>query len=258
MNFHLNLPAYLQRIDYHGELKPTVNTLRALHRAHMLNVPFENLSIHAGEPIQLEEAWLFDKIVTRRRGGFCYELNGLFYCLLTELGFRVDRLSARVAHADGSFGPEFDHMALLVHLDELWLADVGFGASYLEPIRLNLQEVQTDAAGVFRIIAFEDGFVMQEWVDGKFESQHRFTLTPHLLSDYAEMCRYHQTSPASHFTQKIVCSQATLDGRLTLSGNRLIQTRQNEKKETLLDGTDEISTALLNYFGIRWSPKEQK
>lgn len=246
----MNLLAYLQRIAYSGSLNPTLDTLRALHRAHMLTVPFENLSIHHGERIQLTPEWLFDKIVTRNRGGFCYELNGLFAELLSELGFRVERLSARVARSAGGYGPEFDHMVLLVHLDEPWLVDVGFGDSYLEPLHLRLGEEQRDPAGHFRIMKAEGGLVMQEQVEGKFEDQHFFTLIPRSLSDYEGMCHYHQTSPESSFTQKIVCSKATSGGRLTLSSNRLIRTHEGVKEETTLDGPEQVRQALEEHFRI--------
>jgi N-hydroxyarylamine O-acetyltransferase len=112
--------AYLERIGYRGPLAPTAETLRRLHLAHLLSVPFENLSIHAGEPIVLDDEALFDKIVVRGRGGFCYELNGLFAALLRSLGFKVEMLSAAVMGRAGEFGPEFDHMALLVTLAERW------------------------------------------------------------------------------------------------------------------------------------------
>src|SRR5215216_6410072 len=110
----MDIPAYLDRINYHGAIDPTAAALRELHRAHLLAVPFENLDIHLGRPIVLEQQALFAKIVTRRRGGFCYELNGLFALLLRDLGFDVTLLAAGVARADGSFGPEFDHLTLLV------------------------------------------------------------------------------------------------------------------------------------------------
>ncbi len=251
----MNISQYLHRITYSGPLVPNEDTLRALHRAHMLTIPFENLSIHAGERIQLNEAWLFDKIVTRARGGFCYELNGLFGRLLTELGFRVDRLSARVATSDGGYGPEFDHMALLVHLAEPWLVDVGFGDSYLEPLRLNERGEQLDPAGKFRIVELDGGFGMQEWVEDTFATQHFFTLMHHPLVDYEGMCQYHQTSPASSFTRKIVCSQATPNGRLTLSGNRLIQTTLGRREEVELASAEEVSAALKKHFGIHWTQK---
>src|ERR1051325_3885187 len=127
---HLDVEAYLRRINYHGPTNPSPTTLRALHVAHLRSVPFENLSIQAAEPIVLNDEALFEKIVGRRRGGFCYEANGLFAALLRALGFKVSMLSAGVADAEGVFGPPFDHMALMVSLERRWLLDVGFGASF--------------------------------------------------------------------------------------------------------------------------------
>src|SRR5713226_8538960 len=117
----MDIKAYLKRINYRGSLAPTAQTLRELQVAHLLSVPFENLSIHSGEPVILEDEALFEKVVVRRRGGFCYELNGLFSALLQALGFDVRMLSAGVRRSSGEFGPEFDHMALLVTLDRRWL-----------------------------------------------------------------------------------------------------------------------------------------
>src|SRR5918912_1986724 len=108
----MDVAAYLDRIDYRGPLEPTAETLRRLHVAHLLAVPFENLNIGMGWPIVLDQDALFAKIVVRRRGGFCYELNGLFAALLRTLGFDVVMLSAGAASATAGFGPDFDHMAL--------------------------------------------------------------------------------------------------------------------------------------------------
>src|SRR5271169_327828 len=130
----MDVQAYLQRIEYDGPRRPSAACLRALHRQHLFTVPFENLDIPLGNPIVLDLAHLFDKIVVRRRGGFCYELNGLFGELLTAMGFKVQMLAARVHRDDGPFGPEFDHMLLKVELEEPWLADVGFGESFVNPI----------------------------------------------------------------------------------------------------------------------------
>src|SRR6266478_8207742 len=112
----MDIRAYLQRLDYTGAIAPNAETLRLLQLAHLRAVPFENLSIHSREPIVLDDRALFEKIVSRRRGGFCYELNGLFAALLRALGFEVEMLSARVATAEESVGPDFDHMTLLVTL----------------------------------------------------------------------------------------------------------------------------------------------
>ena len=126
-----DLGAYLDRIGYTGTPDATIETLRALHVAHLLSVPFENLDIHLGRTIVLDESHLFEKIVRQRRGGFCYELNGLFAGMLRALGFRVTMLSAGVARKSGGFGPEFDHMTLTVDVgEEQWLADVGFGDGF--------------------------------------------------------------------------------------------------------------------------------
>ncbi|MEO6393687.1 MAG: arylamine N-acetyltransferase, partial [Pyrinomonadaceae bacterium] len=124
------LDRYLTRIGYAGSTEVSPQTLRDLQLAHLYSVPFENLDISAGRYIRLDLDRLFEKIVNERRGGFCYELNGLFSAMLRSLGFSVDRLAAGVANKSGGFGPKFDHLTLLVHLPEPYLADVGFGDSF--------------------------------------------------------------------------------------------------------------------------------
>lgn len=247
----MDVSAYLGRIGYRGTPAPTAETLRRLHVAHLLTVPFENLSIHAGEPVVLDDAALFDKVVGRKRGGFCYELNGLFGALLRGLGFRVEMLSAAVANSAGGFGPEFDHMALLVTLEERWLADVGFGDSFVEPLLLDERAEQAQGSRAFRIE--EEGgrlLLLRRDAGGAWEPQYRFGLEPHAFADYAEMCRFHQTSPESHFTRGRVCSRLTAEGRVTLSGARLIETRGGERVERELAGDEEREAALLEHFQI--------
>ena len=142
-------------------MAPLRRTLRALHRAHLMTVPFENLSIHLGEPISLAAGNLMDKIVTRRRGGFCYELNGAFALLLGALGFEVRLLAARVFGGD-RLGPPFDHLTLLVHAsdgDGPWLADVGFGSHSVYPLRFDERQPQDDPGGCFRLADAADGDV---------------------------------------------------------------------------------------------------
>src|SRR6516162_8977502 len=148
----MDVEAYLRRIEYHGPGSPSGQTLRDLHRQHLYTVPFENLDIALGVPIALDPDALFDKIVSRKRGGFCYELNSLFSELLKGLGFRVEMLSARVRSADGRFSREFDHMLLKVMLDESWIADVGFGDSSLDPVPMWPKAVQPDDAPEFAVL----------------------------------------------------------------------------------------------------------
>src|SRR5262249_7358293 len=237
--------AYLDRINYAGPLAPTAETLRQLQVAHLLSVPFENLSIHSGEPIILTDEALFEKIVVRRRGGFCYELNGLFTALLRALGFEVVMLSAAVQNPEGEYGPEFDHMTLLVTAGDRWLVDVGFGDSFREPLLLDERAEQVEGGDAYRIDAAGDGrlVLMRREDSGEWKAQYRFNLEPHVYADYAEMCHYHQTSPESHFARGRICSRAIEEGRVTISRMRLITTRGRERHEReLADERDYAET----------------
>ncbi len=248
----MNIKAYLNRINYHGSLAPNAETLLELQVAHLLAVPFENLSIHVKEPIVLEDEALFTKIVERRRGGFCYEANGLFAALLRELGFDVVMLSAGVANTEGTFGPDFDHMALMVLLDERWLVDVGFGDSFLEPLLLDNRGEQVQGERAYRILDDVAYLILARRDNGEeWEAQYRFTLQPHEYADYAEMCHYYQTSLQSHFTRARICSRATPEGRITLSEMRFITTSMNGgRQERILASQEEHADILREHFGI--------
>ena len=251
----MDLAAYLERIHYRGSQAPTAETLCAVQEAHLLNVPFENLSIHYRQPIILEADALFDKIVTHRRGGFCYELNGLFAALLRRLGFEVEMLSARVANAAGEFGPDFDHMTLMVRLDQRWLADVGFGDSFRRPLLIDEREEQAQQDRAYKIDsdnASEDQRLVlwQRESGNDWRPQYSFTLQPFAFGDYAEMCHYHQTSGQSHFTRARVCTRATPKGRVTLSELRLITTEDGRRDERMLSDEHEYAEVLKQQFGI--------
>ena len=249
MNF--DTAAYLNRINYSGPFDPSAETLRQLQLAHLLSVPFENLSIHSGEPMLLNDDALFNKIVVRRRGGFCYELNGLFAALLRALDFNVQMLSASVANAQGDWGPEFDHMTLVVTLKERWLVDVGFGDSFIEPLLLDSREAQVQGSRAYRIEDNGDQLILsQRDQSDDWKPQYRFNLQPHVYSDYAEMCLYHQTSPQSHFPQRRICSLLTSDGRITLSQDRLITTLGSIKQERELRDKAEVAKVLREQFDI--------
>jgi len=247
----MDVQAYLKRIDYAGPLKPTAETLRQLHLAHLLAVPFENLSIHASEPIVLEDDAMFEKIVSRRRGGFCYELNGLFAALLRAVGFKVAMLSAQVADDEGGFSRDFDHMTLMISGEERWLADVGFGDSFVEPLLLDTSEAQMQRDRAYRIVA--DGkWLILERADGDTDCkpQYRFTLQPFQYPDYAEMCEYHQTSSESHFTRSRICSRLTPEGRISLTEKLLITTDGDQRHEQPVATPAEYAEMLRTRFGI--------
>lgn len=247
----MDTDAYLKRIEYRGSVAPTAETLRQLQVAHLRAIPFENLSIHAREPIVLDDEALFEKVVRRRRGGFCYELNGLFASMLRMLGFNVSMLSAAVARNETAFGPAFDHMTLMVTFEERWLADVGFGDSFREPLRLDSREEQVQGRRAFRVdVEGELYFLRQRESDGKWINLFRFALEPYTYADFAAMCRYHQTSPESHFTQRRVCSRAKLEGRVTLSEMLLITTQNGKRYEQELEDETAYAEALCEHFGI--------
>ncbi|HXI24988.1 MAG TPA: arylamine N-acetyltransferase [Pyrinomonadaceae bacterium] len=248
----MNISTYLDRINHRGPLNADAETLRQLHVAHLRSVPFENLSIHAHEPISLDDESLFEKIVTRRRGGFCYELNGLFAALLRALGFQVTMLSAEVANDDGTFSKPFDHMTLMVNLEDRWLADVGFGDSFIEPLRIDERGAQIQGDRAYRIEPGGDYVVMQQKtneVDG-WKSQYRFNLTTYQYADYLDRCLYHQTSPASHFTQNRICSMLTTNGRISVSDKRFIVTTDGVRNDYPVGSDEEYRALLLEHFGV--------
>jgi N-hydroxyarylamine O-acetyltransferase len=247
----LDISAYLQRIAYTGPLDASPDTLGRLHLAHLYAVPFENLDIHLGRRLSLEEAALFDKIVVRRRGGFCYELNGLFGALLGELGFRVTMLSAEVASQSGGFSAEFDHLALRVDCGEPWLVDVGFGNGFRLPLLLDDAADQPQEESVYRIASDGDYRILLRCdAGGEWTPQYRFTLQPRALADFTERCRFHQTSPESHFTQGRICTLALPGGRVTISGTRLIEITHAGRTESDLSGEAEYAVTLRARFGV--------
>lgn len=253
----MQLAEYLQRIGYHGDPAPDHATLCALHLAHLRSVPFENLDIPLGRPISLALPDLFAKIVTRRRGGFCYELNGLFGWMLRAIGFEVTNVSASDSRADGSYGPDFDHLALLVRCPAdgpaapLWLADVGWGDSFQEPLLVEPHQEQTEGGRAFWLAPQPDGALLlwMREVDGSNEAHYRLTLQPRAMAEFLPMCLYHQSSPDSMFTRVRLCTMLLPDGRITLRDDRLIQTRTHVRTVRSVSEA-EVDALLAEHFGI--------
>jgi N-hydroxyarylamine O-acetyltransferase len=248
----LDIEAYLRRVGYHGSRTPTAEVLRNLHRHHLLSVPFENLDIHLGREILLDQRLFYKKIVDERRGGYCYELNGCFALLLRKLGFRVSMLSARVARKNGSFSPEFDHMTLLVHLKDRWLADVGFGDSFTEPKRIDDNHSQEDDGYFYQVARKNKTRILaRKRENGSWEPQYSFTLRARRLADFAARNRYQQTSSRSHFTQGRLISQMTRSGRVTLTDKKLIKILGWRRVVQNLKNTEEFDELLIKNFRLR-------
>jgi N-hydroxyarylamine O-acetyltransferase len=247
----LNAHKYLERIGITGDVHADYESLRRIQEHHMLSVPFENLDIMNGRPIELKLESMYYKIVEKRRGGYCYELNGLLGWLLQDIGYSVSILSGQVRRDDGAFGPEFDHMVLLVTLDEDYIVDVGFGDSVRSPLPLS-GEVVTDVSGSYRIMHERDSDVLffQKRLEGEWVSEFRFTLQPRKLEDFYDMNVYQQTSPESHFTHKLICSIATPNGRISISGDFFIETIGSEKNRRAIRCDEERNDLLRSRFGI--------
>lgn len=249
---HMDTKLYLERIGYKGETTPTPELLFKLQKAHLLSVPFENLDIH--HKIKLDLTHTYTKVVLQNRGGFCYELNGLFYQLLKGLGYSVKMVSARVYDKDKGYGPEFDHLAIIAAIGaDNYLVDVGFGEFAFHPLKIELNSDLADPRGVFRIETFDDTYlvVKKKNAEGSFIPEYLFSEKERQLPEFYEMCEYHQTNPASHFTQKRVCSLPTDEGRLTLTGNTFKITTHAKITERQLENEAEAEQVLYDYFNIK-------
>ncbi|GAA2226512.1 arylamine N-acetyltransferase family protein [Streptomyces indiaensis] len=257
--------AYLRRLGVEHPAWPTVDALRELHLRHLRTVPFENLSIHLGEEIVLEEKRLLDKVVGARRGGFCYELNGSFGALLAALGYDVALLAARVYGEEGGLGIPYDHLALRVRTVDGgdWLADVGFGAHSHLPLAFGERGEQEDPGGTFRIVeagpdaagvrgghGTVEAADLDVFRDGR--AQYRLEMRPRVLGDFVAGAWWHSTSSVSHFTRSLVCSRVTEEGgRITLSGRRFTATAADgTREEKELEADEEVLGVYRERFGI--------
>ncbi|MBK8984428.1 MAG: arylamine N-acetyltransferase [Ignavibacteria bacterium] len=204
----------------------------------------------------LDKDHLFNKILIERRGGYCYELNGMFYLLLKEIGFNVRMISARVSDGKGGWGPEYDHMALIVNFDKkgkTYLADVGFGDNFISPLLFETEIIQKDDAGFFKITkAGDDEFILMNSADEiDFNEGYKFKTAERQWKDFEEMNEYQQTSENSHFTKNRICSIATANGRISLSNTKLTLTKSGEKKITELSEEKDFDKLLSEYFQIK-------
>ena len=253
--------AYLERIlASRIDLPPDLETLTTLQRRHLESVPFENLDIHWERPITLDTNRFFEKIVTNKRGGFCYELNGLFESLLRSLGFQTRLISARpYSQESGRFGPEFDHAAIIITIANAeYLVDVGFGDFAAAPLKIAEGEDQTDREGLFRIRGASNGTLFAEKkIAGKWTPEYMFAPVVRELAEFTEMCDHQQYSPESHFRKGKICSVLTADGRKTLTDKNFIVTSRGKRTESPVRTEAEFDEIVEREFGIR-RPSQNK
>lgn len=252
----MDITPYLHRIGYYNKVKADSHTLKSLQWQHLFHVPFEDIDVHCNTPVKLDEASVFNKIVLKKRGGYCYELNSLFAALLREIGFDVSLLSARVKRGN-TYGDDCDHMALLVVAEgERWLADVGFGNFSLKPLSLSEGIVQNDSRDDYRIAEFGviDGqrfFAAERFKLSlqQFVAEYIFSLQPRSLADFASKNLWQQSNEASHFVQNFICSKPTGEGRLSIINYHFIQTDAVSKRQRVISGA-ERKRLLKECFGI--------
>ena len=250
--WRLDVDEYFARLGYSGSRDPSLSTLVGLHAAHRRNVPYENLDVALRRPLSHAPEALFDKVVRRRRGGWCHELNRLFALLLETLEFRLTYHSARVHRVTGEVSPEFSHLVLVVHLEERWLADAGFGArGPVDPLRLDTTDTQITAGDRYKVIPDPDGsnrrMVYGAWLDA-WSPLFSLDLQPRLLPEFDPRRQEQQADP--WWTERRMTSISTQEGRVSLDGMRLVVTRPGTREERLLADDADWRAALTEHFGI--------
>ncbi|MFT6866959.1 MAG: N-hydroxyarylamine O-acetyltransferase [Cyclobacteriaceae bacterium] len=247
----INVSPYLERLGLSIGLHD-IAFLKKIHKAHLLHIPFENLDIHYGKKIILDINQIYKKIILEKRGGFCYELNGLIYHLLSNLGYECSLISARVKRNEG-WGAAFDHMLVMVELNnEKWLVDVGYGSLFVEPKKLVLNTPQLDYNNYYKFETdVDENWILKKSRDNSvYSTIYRFDLQAHELIEFLPMCNYHQESDKSTFTQNKLITQLFSNGRITLTDRKLKIELDGILNEKPIMNEDEFLSKLEHHFGI--------
>ncbi|HEY5822791.1 MAG TPA: arylamine N-acetyltransferase [Cyclobacteriaceae bacterium] len=248
----MDVKKYLERIHFTDAPFINEETLSKIHEQHVLHVPFGCASIHFKRKLSLEPDELFKKIITHRHDGFCYELNYLFHLLLTELGFKSTMIASRIFTTEGIFGPEFDHLSLVVDLDERWLVDVGYGDLFITPLKLIESDIQFDGRNYFKIEKNEQSaYVLEMSANGTdFEKRYAFTLLPRTIADFEASCVDKQVNPSSYFVQNTLITLPTKNGRRTIFNNKFIEKENGLREEMIIENDEQLKAILKSKFGI--------
>ena len=249
----INLDEYFKRINYSGNTDATEETLNDVHICHSLNIPFENLDVFYGKLPLLDEETLHNKIVNNQRGGYCFEMNGIFSFVLQRMGFKVTNLLARVT-IDGINFTSKTHQAILVDTgSNKWIADVGFGNNgMIAPLLLVEGSNQKQFAHVYRIIKEQrfGGYLLQKKAGDTFNSLYAFTLDECYPEDFAMSNYYTATFPESFFTKIRMCTIPTKDGRITLTDAHFKVVKNGDISETAIKNEEAFGLYLKKYFRL--------
>ncbi|HUU33126.1 MAG TPA: arylamine N-acetyltransferase, partial [Vicinamibacterales bacterium] len=242
------LDRYFARIGFDGPRPATLGTLRALHRAHLLAIPYENLDIHLGLEVSLDPEAMFAKLVDERRGGWCYEMNGVFGRVLETLGFNVRYLSGAVGRAERGWRAQGNHLVLLVTLDRPWIADVGFGDGFLTPLPLEPGNYRQDFLE-YRVTRDGPRWRVHNHQHGGADG-FDFTLTPRRLGEFAQQCHELQTLPESGFVKSTVCERMLPTGLVMLRGATLREVRAEGATTEVVESAASFDRVLRERFDL--------
>jgi N-hydroxyarylamine O-acetyltransferase len=249
-----DLDAYLQRIGYAGPRTPSLVTLRDLHLRHTASIPFENLDVFLRTPIRLDMPSLVDKLIVRKRGGYCYEQNTLLMTALRAIGYNVRSLAGRVQWQSppGRVAARH-HMVLLISLPEDdFLADAGFGGLTLTaPLRFVTDIAQDTPHGRYRIVPVRDEFQVQAQVDNDWHPLFQISLAEQNAADWDSANWFISTSPDSIFTRTLMAALPLPDRRYTLRNDRLsIHHLGGRSEHRTLSDANELMTVLRDTFRL--------
>lgn len=254
----VDLDAYFRRIGYHGPREPTLEVLRAILALHPAAIPFEAIDVLLDRGVDVSPAAVDDKLIARRRGGYCYEQNGLLLRVLTELGFEAEGRLARVLWNAPADAPPRGrtHMVLRVTIDGVvWLADVGFGSCVpTSPLRWDVREPQATAHEDFRLTPVGEDMLMEARLGEAWTPVYQVTPDRQLQVDYELSNWFSSTHPSSHFRHNLLVAKTTAEGRFGLLFNRLTIRRPDGTQERRELSADEIEQALADIFGLEVQP----
>jgi N-hydroxyarylamine O-acetyltransferase len=249
----MEINRYLERIRYSGRRTPDRQTLVALHQAHLLAIPYENLDIHLGRPLTLDMPAIYHKLVESGRGGWCYEMNGLFAWVLQELGFRVTLLASAVNRAAHGAAAERNHLILRVDLERPYLVDVGFGNGFRFPLPLQPGRYPVGFQD-FELVKEADRWHLLD--HGTGGPGYDFALEPRRMSDFAAQCQHLQTDPDSGFVRTTVCYRFTPTGFINLRGVVLRVFSATSTQEQSIEDEAHYASILRDQLGIRLAAGE--
>jgi N-hydroxyarylamine O-acetyltransferase len=247
------LPSYFTRIGYSGPAEPTLAVLRELHLRHPAQIAFEGLDPFLRRPVDIDPAAIEDKLLQRRRGGYCYEQNALFHDVLANLGFSVVALGARVVWMTPGRDAPLTHRLTLVELAEgRFLADVGFGGQTpTAPLSLEPGLAQVTPHGTYRVMRDGEGFELQMRLPERWEAMYRFTLTPHTRADFEVGNWFTATHPRTRFVRNLVAARVVGQDRVNLFNASLAVRRPDGAVEQrMLAGAAELRDVLEGEMGL--------